>query len=471
MQINQEQLARQQQGAQIWYDSGKDGILDYATGVGKTFTCSLCIKLIEQINKESYIVVVPGSELEQQWNTKISEFFPKSLTNRIVVKTVHKILEDNLLYEVGMLIIDEIHEFTTDERQKLLNGSIIKSKYFLGLTASGDDKNFHKVTKYHKIVDHISYNEAKEKGFVADFIEYNLGLQLTSAEKEVYDKYSETLNKLLPKFENNLEYAQKVLSGGRDSRGNYYSGIGWAYGLAVKKGWQSNLNMSLESHKKIDELWNPNLFVGWAKRLINAVRGRKELLYNATAKYNTTIELVDKFDKVKTILFSESTTFADRINTALINRGHKSVVYHSKLKTRMITSPKSGKLIKYGATRQKKEAIDAIRTGRARILSTATALDRGLDITDLRFSITTSGTQNPTQTKQRTGRTTRKESDNSIYANMPVLLVNLYMVDTQDEIWLRKRQENNTNTPIVVASVNEIDYTPPANSEFTVADL
>lgn len=471
MQINQEQLARQQQGAQIWFDSGKDGILDYATGVGKTYTCSLCIRLIEEISKDSYIVVVPGAELENQWNTKINEYFPKSLTNRIVVKTVHKILEDNLLYEVGMLIIDEIHEFTTEERQKLLNGSIIKSKYFLGLTASGDDKNFHKVTKYHKIVDHISYNEAKEKGFVADFIEYNLGLYLTPAEKEQYDKYSETINKLLPKFENNLDYAQKVMSGGKDHRNNYYSGIGWAYGLAVKKGWNGNLNLSLESHRKIDELWNPSLFVGWAKRLINAIRGRKDLLYNATAKYNTTIELVDKFDKVKTILFSESTTFADRINTALNNRGHKSVVYHSNLKTKMVTSPKSGKLIKYGKIRQQKEALNDIRTGKARILSTATSLDRGLDITDLRFSITTSGTQNPTQTKQRTGRTTRKEAGDSIYANMPVLLVNLYIVDTQDEIWLKRRQENNINTPIVVGSVDEISYTPPPNSEFTVSDL
>ena len=71
MQINQEQLARQQQGAQIWFDSGKDGILDYATGVGKTYTCSLCIRLIEEISKDSYIVVVPGAELENQWNTKI----------------------------------------------------------------------------------------------------------------------------------------------------------------------------------------------------------------------------------------------------------------------------------------------------------------------------------------------------------------------------------------------------------------
>ena len=46
---------------------------------------------------------------------------------------------------------------------RVSNCEVVKSKYFLGLTASGDDKNFHKVTKYHKIVDHISYNEAKEK--------------------------------------------------------------------------------------------------------------------------------------------------------------------------------------------------------------------------------------------------------------------------------------------------------------------
>ncbi len=471
MQINPEQLARQQQGAQIWYDNDKDGILDYATGVGKTFTTSLCMKMIEEHERTTYVVVVPSAPLEVQWNKKISEFFPKHLINRIVVKTVHKVLEDNLLYEVGMLIIDEIHEFTTEDRLKLLDGSIIKSKYFLGLTASGDDKNFTKVLKYRRIVDHISYSEAKDKGFVADFIEYNLGLNLTPAEKEQYDKVTETINKLLPKFENNLDYAQKVMSGGKDKNNNYYSGIGWAYGLAVKKGWNSSLNTALESHRKIDELWNPNLFVGWAKTLINAIRRRKDLLYNSTAKYNTTIELVERFDKVKTIIFSESTIFADKIAVGLNNRGQRTVVYHSNLKTIMKTSPKSGKLIKYGKIRQKTEALDDIRTGKARVLSTATSLDRGLDIPDLRFSITASATQNPTQTKQRTGRSTRKEQDGSSSADMPVLLVNLYMVDTQDEIWLRRRQENNTNTPIVVSSVDDILYTPPANIEFTLADL
>ncbi len=471
MQINPLQLERQQQGADIWNNTGRDGILDYATGVGKTFTTSLCIKLVEKDSQESYIVVVPSSELENQWNRKIQEFFPKYLTNRIVVKTVHKVLEDNVIYEVGMLIVDEIHEFTTDERVKILDSSIIKSKYFLGLTASGDDKKFNRVLKYRKIIDHISYDEAKEKGFVADFIEYNLGLYLTPAEKELYDKITDTISKLMPKFENNLEYAQKVMSGGKDNKNNYYSGIGWAYGLAVKKGWKGDLNLALESHKKIDELWNPNLFVGWAKRLINAVRGRKDLLYNATAKYNTTIELVEKFDKVKTILFSESTIFADKIAIGLNNRGHRTVAYHSNLKTIMKTSPKSGKLIKYGKTRQQKEALEYIRNGKARVLSTATSLDRGLDIQDIRFSITTSGTQNPTQNKQRTGRSTRKEQDGSMFADMPVLLVNLYIVDTQDEIWLRKRQENNTNTPILVTSVDEISYTPPANYEYTLADI
>ncbi len=470
MQIDEKKLARQELGVDRWFDNNCKGIFGWHTGVGKTFGTSLAIKRIEKLFKDTYFIIVPSSELEKQWKHKITEFFPKHLQERILIKTLHTVLLENIQYEVGTLIIDEIHEFVTEDRLRLIDGSIIKCKRFLGLTASDDDKHFWKILKHYKVVDKISSEEAHQEGYVADFIEYNLGLLLTDTEKETYVSLTNTISKNMPKFENNLDYAQKVLQGGKAANGVYYSGAGWAMGLAVKKGWKTDLNLQLESHRLINDLWNPSNFIGYARSLINAVRGRKNLLCTATSKYNTTVKLLKKFDKVKTILFSESTDFADKIGIMLNNNDCPTVVYHSNLKTILKPSPKTGKFIKLGKTRLKRDALEQIRSGKARVLSTAKSLDRGLDITDLRFSITTSGSQNPTQYKQRTGRPTRKE-ENSIFSDVPVLLINLYIVETQDEIWLQKRQSKSKHQPIIVNSIDDISYIPPSNIEFTLEDL
>ena len=470
MQINEKKLARQNLGVDRWFDNDCNGIFGWHTGVGKTYGTALAINRVEKFFKDTYLIIVPSSVLEVQWKQAITVFFPKHLQERIIIKTVHTILQENIQYEVGTLVIDELHEFVTEDRLTLLDKSKIKHTRFLGLTASSDDKRFWKILKFYKVVDMIDAEEARREGYVAEFIEYNLGLLLTDVEKEIYDNLTSTISKTMPKFQNNLDYANKVLQGGKAPNGVFYSGAGWAMGMAIKKGWRTDLNLSLESNRLINDLWNPSNFIGYARALVNAIRGRKSLLCTATSKYNTTLKLLKKFDKVKTIIFSESTEFADKIGIILNNGNCPTVVYHSNLKTIVLPSTVSGKFIKKGKVRLKREALEKIRTGKARVLSTAKSLDRGLDITDLRFSITTSGTQNPTQYKQRTGRSTRKE-ENSIFSDVPVLLVNLYIADTQDEVWLQRRQIGSTHQPIIVNSIEDISYIPPSNIEFTLNDL
>jgi superfamily II DNA or RNA helicase len=470
MKVDPIKLNRQQEGVDKWFKSDCKGILDYHTGVGKTFTASLAMKKLELVEKSTYLIVVPSKPLEIQWKQKLIDYFPKYLIERIVLKTVQTVLAEDLQYEVGTLIIDELHEFHTEERLKLLDQTLVKHKRFLGLTASADDKNFRKILNFYKVIDYISAEEAKEKGYVADFIEYNIGLELSLREQDLYDRYTEVIERNMPKFNKNLRFAQLILSGGKDDNGIYYSGPGWAHGLAVSKGWKPNLNLNNENEALINSLWHPNNFIGYAKSLINSVRARRDLLCTANEKYRITVELLNKFNNVKTILFSESTVFADKIAILLNANKHPTVVYHSSLKTVKGTSPITGKIITMGQVRLKREALSKINNGSARVLSTAKSLDKGLDIEDLRFSITTSGSQSPTQYKQRNGRSTRKE-ENSMFADLPVLLVNLYMKNTQDELWLQKRQSVSKHEPIEVSSVSEIDYSPPANIEFSMLDL
>lgn len=199
--------------------------------------------------------------------------------------------------------------------------------------------------------------------------------------------------------------------------------------------------------------------------LINAIncmkymRDRKTFLYSTIAKQEAALELVKCFP-FKTITFAESTNFADNL-TKLINDelGEISVAYHSNLETRVI----DGK--KFGPTRLKKEVLKKFTDNRykIRVANTAKALDQGSDFPDVIFGIIASSTSNPTQTIQRNGRILR-DFINKYGDRKLALIVNLYIKNTQDEKWLKKRQTDpKTNKPINpnviwINEISEIEY-------------
>ncbi len=467
MQINQEKLTRQLEGRDKWELSGFIGLLLYATGVGKTYTSTLCIRRVEELFKESYIVLLENEALVKQWKAVLNKELPKYIVEKILVLSAQTVINNTTKYETGTLIVDEIHKFTTDARLNLLVSGKIFYKRFLGLTATPDGKDFWKIKKFFPIIDIITDEEAREKKFIADFVEYNLALPLNKLEAEKNEHYSKIISDLMPRFSNNIGIAHKILTGGKDNNGIHYSGPGWATGLAISKGWNNNMDMSRQENKELDLLYNPNRLISYANSLTTAVRKRKEILCNCQSKLMMSIELIKKFDKVKTIVFSESTIFTDTLGKMLLDIKQPVVTYHSQLETVMRTSDKTGKFVKFGKTRLKREALEFIKSGKARILNTTRSLDAGVDIPDLRFGLNTSGSQNPDQYKQRKGRSTRKE-DILLFDDVPVLLINLYIEGTQDEVWLKNRQKTSSNIPITVKDIDDITFFPLSNDEFII---
>ena len=466
MNVDKIREERQLEGVEKWIKHQCKGTLYYATGVGKTYTALLAIDRVEKTRKPVYLITVDSAEVALQWERQIKARYSLNTQDRIVVKTAQTLLSEDIIYNVDVFIVDESHSYDTEERRKLLNGTLVKYKAILALTASADDKSYKYISQYAPVIDVITEEEAKEKGFIAEFTEYNVSLSLSANEQINYDRFTKIIEEELPKFNRDLKLAQYCLTGGKDMKsGMYFAGYNWALGLAVKKGWREGLDLSHENYKLVDDLWNPTKIVGYANRLMKGIRLRRELLINCQAKYDMTTKLIDKFDNVKTIVFSESTDFADKIYDTITNK-HKAVVYHSKLKTILRPSEKSGKFIKIGATRRKREAVEAISSGKARVIVTSKALDKGFDVSDLRLGITASGTQNPTQYKQRGGRVKRKELN--IFGDCTVLLINLYVKNSQDEKWLKKRQSNALHNIIEVSNIDDITYTPPSNVAYAV---
>lgn len=465
--IDKEREERQLQGVDKWFKNRCQGILDWATGVGKTYGAIMAIKRIEKQREPLYLIVVPSDALKKQWTYSLTRQLTKKTMSRILIETRQNLLISNLVYKVDVEIIDEIHEYTTESARGIIDGSIVQAKAQLGLTASTDDKDFKIILNYIPIVDVITEQEAQDKGFTAEFVEYNLPLSLSGDEQDMYKAYTDVIVKMLPRFNNDLSLAQRCLNGGKDPKTKkHYASVNWCIGVATKNGWREDLQPHLETHAMILDIWTPNKVLLYAVRLMTAVQDRKKLLQTCKSKYEATLQILNKFDKVKTIVFSESTSFADKLYT-MTKEQHKVVIYHSQLKTIIQPSEKTGKPIKIGVGTQKKQATEAIKSGKARVILTSKALDRGFDVPDLRVGLTTSGTQNPTQYKQRGGRLKRKETEN-VFDDCTVLLINLYVKDSQDEKWLKSRQSKAVHHIFEAETIDDIEYTPPPNLEFIV---
>jgi len=465
MQIDKKKLERQQEGVDKWFDSGNNnegmsGVLDWYTGVGKTFASILVIKrLFRLFNNHSIVILVPSETLYVQWNKVLSENFTKKELITISVFTPNQIVTNKIKINTDTVIVDELHDFYSTEYVKTIDGTYIRYKNNLGLTATYEDfrKRHLAITSKFPVIDTIGEGEAVKSGFISRFVEFNLNVKLSKEERIQYDVYSEVITDNLNKFGNNnqLELASKCLSGGQHSNGKHYEAKQFVMGWAASKGWNKNLDFSLETNKEINALWNPNLIFGYAKNLMTAVRKRKDLLYHCSNKSKICSDIIFKFPELKAIVFSESTSYADKLNKELNEKEDGiSVVYHSQLDTIYAPSPDTGKLIKFGSVRLKRKAMQDITTGKARALCVASSVDKGLDIPSLKLGITASGKSNFTQYKQRGGRVKR------VFNDKVALLVNLYIRGTREEAWLKSRQSKSTHRIYWVDSIDEISFTP-----------
>lgn len=268
----------------------------------------------------------------------------------------------------------------------------IPRKYILGLTATIDKySEVAKLIKQHApVIDEISLQECKDNQWVAEFEVYNLPVEFTPKEKAEYNKVEYTYRK-----------AEQILGGKFEAfeRANL---------------WKESTNIE---EKKV-------AFLYWT-----AMQKRKRIIINAENKVKLAIEILNKFSDKKALVFSESIKIAEAVQKGL---GNKCKVYHSKLPTH-----EQARILKIFNETNEITAISSVR-----------ALNAGTDIPECSLGVVTGGNSKEIEDIQRTGRTVRKFGDKKS------IFINLYIPNTQDEVWLKKRQVS--VIPKIVSSLEEI---------------
>ena len=385
---------------EVWKAAGAIGTVLAATGFGKSY---IAILAIQDMNKRhpdrTSIIVVPTKYLKIQWENNIKKFNLKN-TKVIVINTA---IKHN--YKCNLLVIDEIHRTGAPSFKNVFN--TIKYNFLLGLTATikrTDD--MHKLIEtYAPIIYTINIKQARKKNYVSDFIVFSLGLELSISDKARYKAINKTYNTYFATFNHNFITAMTALK-------------------------NKDLRLELSDYWGITE----EKVFGRAVNFIKTMNKRKQFLYNNTTKINAVKQIINKFPKFKIVLFSETTKFADIMTKTI---GKEAFSYHSKISDKIL-----------------KESIVKFYDNKHpyRIISSARALEEGADIEQLTLGIIASGNSIERQMIQRLGRAIRKSTEKE-----KAIIINLYLKDTQDEIWSKKRLKNIPEV-FMIDNINEINY-------------
>lgn len=479
---------RQNEAIEKWRLSTGRGTLHLASRFGKTFVgISVCKAMLEKNIHCKIKIVVPSEYIQIHWNQYI-EFYLYMFQNKdIEILTINTVTIRKPNEYCDLLIVDEIHKFTTNERMELIKGQLFMYKHILGLTGSFPKTDEgREIEKYAPIVDSVSEEEAIKNNWISPFVEYNLLLSLPYEDQLKYAKLTNFIKETLslfknshrlfpesngiPLFRDDYDVIMSCINGKKGYQNNRSFFIRPSIirnQLASFKGWSVGLDLNNDYNRMVEDNWNPINIEETCVRFNGVVQARNKLLINNRVKLNKVIEIFNKFDN-QIICFNESTDFADDIVKNINSIKDVAICYHSNIEKKAIKdskgfdiTTKKGELKLFGKTSIKKLAIEGMKTGRYKFLCTAKALDEGLDLPTVDLIITTGGTTNPLQYSQRKARglTINAFNPNKITKIINLVFDNFNIngeeLKSRDLTKLRLRQENSRDI-VWITSLTEI---------------
>jgi superfamily II DNA or RNA helicase len=436
---------RQQIFIDKFIKAGGKGTLEAATAFGKT---RVALKIIQYLRREisdrKVIIVVPHDYLKKQWEGLLSEWGVNSNSSVHIINSYIK-----SKHTTSLLILDECHRFAAETFSKVFE--LTDYKFILGLTAMIKrlDKRHPIITKHCPVIDRVTLEEARLSGFIAPYVEFNLGIEMNAQDAKDYSDAQDYYNSIMGVFQWDFGMLRRAAVSFKP----YYTPAGYRGSfceeLARKYGWKGNsameaFNLMTAGAK---DFWGGNSSHPYhpQKLYLKAITGMrlmrkiKDTIYKYPAKIDAAVEVINAFPDLKAITFAELTETADEMSAKTVD----SVSYHSSMS---VIDDKGKKLSKKKA---RDYIINKVNEGKIKSIHTAKALDEGADFPEIALGIRISGSSSPTQQTQRRGRVVRKHADKQ------AVMVNIYLKNTKEVQWLSKAQ-GHAEDIIWVDNVQEI---------------
>ena len=382
---------RQQGAVRKWIANKGHGSIEAATGFGKTRMGLIAIKaLLKKYPQFRILVVVPTTTLKNQWQIQLDEW---GFTFNAEVQVINTVIKHD--WTCDFLVIDEVHRVNSDDFSKIFK--CVKYKLILGLTATFErlDGKHVIMQKYCPIVDNISFMECLTNGWVSDYKEYVVLLDVDNIEE--YKALNREWTEHFEFFQFNFELAMSMVK----------PNVGWKNKLA----YRDSLYQGDDDKKKKEILQSINYH---SIRFMQTMQLRKSFINNHPKKIEIARRIIEARSDKKIITFSNNVNMAEAIGYGDVYTGR-------------VSKKRSSTMI---------EEFNLAETG---VLNTCAKANEGLDVKGLSVAIILGTDSSETKARQRRGRTVRKEDDK--IAEVFYLVIK----DTVESKWVKNNHKTDKN--------------------------
>lgn len=372
---------------EAWVANGRRGILEHATGSGKTYTAMCAIRSALEIG-DSVLVLVPSIDLLDQWMLELRENIalprlqlllcggghndwkkPGTLRrwtqkhpNRhtIVLSTMDTAVTDSFFNQVTqgdhlMVVADEVHRLGSTKRRRILS---INCGSSLGLSATpkryGDSEGTKVIIDYFDGILQPPFTllDAIQADVLTKYFYYPMTVYLSSSEQEEWDALTKEISLIVVRMQT-ADFSHLLDT--------------------------SYLKMKLIA--------------------------RARIVKNATAKVNAAVETIEHNfrDNQKWIVYCDNQVQLKKVLQTLLEKGYDAYEYYSEM-----LGDRNQTLIYFES--------------HGGILVSIRCLDEGVDIPSTTHALILASSQNPREFIQRRGRILRKAKD-KYYAHLHDIIV------------------------------------------------
>ena len=406
------------------------GWLDITGGMGKTKIALMFIQKVLTLRPlYNTVIIVPTTELKGQWESQIEEL--KVANCEVIVINGVTIRQEKIIAKT--VIMDEADRYLFGEMFSTIFSLCEDSPYIIPMSGTWSEDAKRIMNAILPCLYIITKQEAVINGWVAQSVEYNLGLELTTPEREYYDNINRMHDETFATFGQDFHGAMACLTYGGALNYVKANGIqGASYEIIAK------------DYAKKANIWR------------DATQKRVDFIQNHLGKIKTVAEILKALPDRKAITFGASIDAAEKLTELLPN----SKTYHSQITGQELPNEllekygfkvgKKGSTTKLGSKKVRELYIKMFNAGDFIRLNTVRAADLGLDIKGCNCSGVYGRNSKPEKNSQREWRSTRYEGEDKL-----ALIFNVYLKDTKDESWLRNCQKGKKGI-IKVNSISEL---------------
>jgi RNA polymerase primary sigma factor len=370
----------QQEAVDNWRAAGRCGVIEAVTGSGKTKVgIAAAFEAIRRGFK--VLVLVPTAELQTQWLRALRKDLPAARrgalgdnrhdsldTVDVLVAIVHSAATRQTLrdHKAGLVIADECHRYAAPMFAEALETGY---EWRLGLSATyerADGEHLARLAPFFgDIVFRLWYDRALEDKIIAPFDVAMVGVELTPAERDEYDAFTEAMAKAAGPLEIYLHLPRNPFA---------------PFIAAVARLAESNIDSP-----------GPAL----ARKYMAAMTGRQNLLAETPTK------------RIALAALNPAITASGP--TLVFTQTKKSALTAAQICAAM-GNPAATVMSGMGKD-ARAAALGSFRDGTAKVLTAPRVLDEGIDVPEADLGIMVAASSSQRQLVQRLGRVIRKKSD------------------------------------------------------------